>query len=70
MGGCNEEGGVRINEKPNQEVQEIKKVGDRWSSHGILNISQPYRLPWPTKGIALLFFTYYYFLSTSTSLNK
>jgi hypothetical protein len=27
--------------------------------YGILNISQPYRAPWPVTGIALLFFTEY-----------
>jgi hypothetical protein len=33
-----------------------KKVGNLWSRQcGILNISQPYRPPWPVTGIALLF---------------
>jgi hypothetical protein len=31
MGGGNEEKGVLINEKPNQEVRERKKVGIHWS---------------------------------------
>jgi hypothetical protein len=41
----NEERGLLINKKPNQGVQERKKVGNRWSrQRGILNISHPY---WP-----------------------
>jgi hypothetical protein len=28
---------------------------------GILNISQPYRPPWPVMGIALLYYYYYYY---------
>jgi hypothetical protein len=36
---------------------------------GILNISQPYRPPWPVKGIALLLTLYFNFFQVKEALN-